>query len=183
MATTSIRTRIQNRRDTLENWLSADPVLLQGELALVVGGGASSIKIGDGSSRFSQLPWEATPDLSSKQDVIVGTAAEWAAVPGFQPRRGQIVVWADHGTALSGGVELVVPGFKVGDGNAYNVDLPFVGDDVEQSLLSALAAHAADASHLSVGERSSWGHKITVGDPSDPSDDRVVGETHVITRN
>ena len=27
-----------------------------------------------------------------------------------------------------------VPGIKIGDGNAYNIDLPYVGDDIEQKI-------------------------------------------------
>jgi len=27
-----------------------------------------------------------------------------------------------------------VPGIKIGDGNAFNIDLPYVGDDIEQKI-------------------------------------------------
>lgn len=49
-----------------------------------------------------------------------------------------MVIWSDKSSFISsweeGGqqasCEVVVPGMKVGNGGAYNVDLPFIGDDI-----------------------------------------------------
>ena len=80
-------------------------------------------------------------------------------------------------------ISVDIPGFKVGDGNAYNVDLPFAGDEISVRLAEMLQQHISSDTHLSSGERSSWSHKITLGSIADPNDDGVVGETLVITRN
>lgn len=45
---------IQLRRDTIENWESANPILAQGEFAIVLA--SKDIRIGDGSSLFTELP-------------------------------------------------------------------------------------------------------------------------------
>ncbi len=68
MATTTFNTRISLKYDTYANWVNKDPVLLAGELAVVVVPAATGavakepailFKAGDGSSKFSQLQFAA----------------------------------------------------------------------------------------------------------------------------
>ena len=68
MATTTFNTRISLKYDTYANWVGKDPVLLAGELAVVVVPAATGavakepailFKTGDGSSKFSQLQFAA----------------------------------------------------------------------------------------------------------------------------
>lgn len=52
--------RVQLRRDTLANWLKVDPILMDGELALVATDASKptvydSQKVGDGVHKFSEL--------------------------------------------------------------------------------------------------------------------------------
>ena len=52
--------KIQLKRGTLANWLKADPILLDGELALVATDASKptvydSKKVGDGTHKFSEL--------------------------------------------------------------------------------------------------------------------------------
>jgi hypothetical protein len=51
--------RIRMRQDTAENWLKNDPVLASGEFGYVIGSTnpGELLKIGDGTVRWSQLPW------------------------------------------------------------------------------------------------------------------------------
>lgn len=52
-------TRIKLKRDTEANWLSADPVLLDGEVAVVyTANGGTRKKTGDGTKKFSELPYD-----------------------------------------------------------------------------------------------------------------------------
>lgn len=52
-------TRIKLKRDTEANWLSADPVLLDGEVAIVkCDNGVVRKKIGDGTKKFSELSYD-----------------------------------------------------------------------------------------------------------------------------
>ena len=68
MATTTFNTRISLKYDIYANWVEKDPVLLAGELAVVVVPAATGavakepailFKAGDGSSKFSQLQFAA----------------------------------------------------------------------------------------------------------------------------
>ena len=79
----------------------------------------------------------------------------------------------------SSDVSVDIPGLKVGNGNAYNLDLPFVGDDIAEDLIK----HIHSPVHLSGNEREVWNHKITVGDINDPDDDGVKDEVLTLTRN
>lgn len=66
MATKTFNTRIQNKIDTFANWTTNNPVLLAGEVAIVTvpaeAGAveqepATLLKVGNGTSKFNELPW------------------------------------------------------------------------------------------------------------------------------
>ena len=70
MATTTLNTRIQLKYDTYENWTANNPVLLAGEVAVVVVPASSGavpneptvlFKVGDGTAKFNALQWVAAP--------------------------------------------------------------------------------------------------------------------------
>lgn len=56
--------RIKSRRDTAGNWTAEDPTLAAGELAVELGTG--QLKIGDGST-----PWTTLPYYSASYSVVV----------------------------------------------------------------------------------------------------------------
>lgn len=59
MAQKIINARAKNKRDTSANWTAADPVLLDGEIIIVdTAEGEVRKKIGDGTKKYSQLPFE-----------------------------------------------------------------------------------------------------------------------------
>lgn len=95
---------------------------------------------------------------------LYGTTAHWNSQLSFVPEAGQIVIYSDHGTADGSGGTVDVPGIKVGDGNAYCVDLPFVGDDVAQYILEQLANHTNNADiHVTSNDKTNWNNKVAVG--------------------
>lgn len=56
MGNKTFNARIKNKRDTSANWVSKDPVLLDGELIIVdTAGGETRFKVGDGTSKWSEL--------------------------------------------------------------------------------------------------------------------------------
>ena len=59
MADNIIKTRIQQRYDTLANWESKNPILLEGEVARVrMNDNTIRTKTGDGTSAFNSLSWD-----------------------------------------------------------------------------------------------------------------------------
>ncbi len=72
MAEKQLKTRIQLRYDTSANWIENDPVLKAGEAAIQTDESQVTIKIGDGVSTYTALPF-----LSGKaQDVYAWAKAE-----------------------------------------------------------------------------------------------------------
>lgn len=58
MATKTIKANVQQRSDTASNWTEKNPVLLDGEIAIVrTSAGETRVKIGDGVKSFTQLPY------------------------------------------------------------------------------------------------------------------------------
>ncbi len=105
--------------------------------------------------------------------VLYGTSEMWASTPRFVPYRGQVIVWTDRGS----GLRPDAMGIKIGDGTTYNIDLPFVGDDVVETIVGIISAHVGNnEAHVSADDRRRWNHKVTVADS-------VSGGVLEITRN
>ena len=61
----SIDVRIKNKRDTDANWTSKNPILLDGEIVIVKdSNGNSRMKIGDGVSTYTQLPYKVLDTIT-----------------------------------------------------------------------------------------------------------------------
>ena len=60
MAATEIKVRMQQRRDTAAGWVSANPVLLNGELGFETD--TYKYKLGDGSTAWNSLAYASSPD-------------------------------------------------------------------------------------------------------------------------
>lgn len=59
MATKQFNSRIQWKKDTSANWTANNPVLLNGEIAIVVtNAGQTRFKVGDGTSSYTALPFQ-----------------------------------------------------------------------------------------------------------------------------
>ena len=107
----------------------------------------------NGIVKDSQLP----------HSVLYGTTSHWNSQLSFVPEEGQIVIYSDHGTIEDNGETINVPALKIGDGNAYCIDLPFVGDDVIASILARISAHEANTNiHTSLEEKTKWNNKVDV---------------------
>lgn len=96
--------------------------------------------------------------ISHKSD----TTEHWNAARSFIPLRGEIIIYTDAGQMDDGyGNTINVPGIKVGDGNAYLIDLPFVGNDQRFSILQELRQHTSDWSvHVTPEDRDFWDNKL-----------------------
>ncbi len=86
--------------------------------------------------------------------VYVGTVEEWASDITFIPPVGAIVIYTDYATD---GVNNI-PNYKIGDGLAYLVDLPFVDDGVRDLLNNHISNQSV---HVSAEDRASWDNKVT----------------------
>ena len=111
------------------------------------------------------------------------TTANWNNAVGFIPLDGEIIIYTDYKTITevidNQNVTKNVPGIKIGDGNAYVQDLPFMDND----LRDALMAHIANTNvHVTLNDKSFWNNKLNYDDTLEVNDE-LVNETLVLNRN
>ena len=101
------------------------------------------------------------PQSQIYNSIRYGKTADWNSDLSFIPKKGQIIVYSDRGKVMNGENEVDVPGFKVGDGLAYLVDLPFVGDDQTQTIMGLLRVHTDNTDiHVTLAEKEFWNNKL-----------------------
>lgn len=136
MANKTFNTRIKNKRDTSANWTSKDPVLLDGELIIVdTANGEMRFKIGDGTKKYSQLPFQDEILRNSKADTDAGVytvtasstdgVAYTATVPGID-------------SLTAGASFIMVPNIK-SDSTAPTLNVNGLGAKTLRRRLSSIA--------------------------------------------
>ena len=173
MATNTIKTRIQLKNDTEAHWnLATNFVPKQGEVIIYSADDThpfSRLKVGDGNTTVSNLPFIDAATLNGIK-MEFGSTVEWQARLNYIPNKGDILVYTDKETLSD---NTTVPGIKIGDGLAYGIDLPFVGDDIAEDLLN----HVNNTTvHITAAERTKWNNKINC-------EDSVSQETLILNRN
>lgn len=124
--------------------------------------------------RLTNKPQINEVELSGDMDnaglriVLSDTRSAWNDNVWFIPKAGQIVLYTDYyGTDK--------PAVKIGDGSAFLIDLPVVGEGLAEQVSAALGIHAADMNlHVSDAKRAFWDNKLNY---------EVSGEELKFTRN
>lgn len=98
-----------------------------------------------------RLPNGVTYNIKSQAPTVLqDTTANWNAQSTLVSQKDCVYVYTDHHTVDGQDI----PGIKIGDGNAYLIDLPFTD--------AAFIAHIADDSlHVSDADRESWENKVS----------------------
>lgn len=112
----------------------------------------------------------------------VDSTENWQQAANFIPLKGEIIVYSDYASKEVDGETKYIPNFKIGDGMAYGIDLPFVSDDLRDSLLS----HMSDRNlHITNEERVFWNNKVRcyIDTEEDEEEYIIDGETLVFTVN
>ena len=154
MANYTVKTRVQLKNDTEENWNKAiNFIPLKGELIVYNAESGQNIdktrlfprfKVGDGittvvnlpfSSFFTQSDWEEE-DTDSQEyiknkptipTIMADTSANWAANINYTPALNSIIIYTDAQIKRDGqGNVIKIPSMKIGDGITACADLPFV---------------------------------------------------------
>ena len=112
------------------------------------------------------------------------TTENWNNARGFVPLSGEVIVYTDYGSyqkEVNGQLKtILIPGIKIGDGNAYIQDLPFIDEDLRDMLME----HINDMDlHVTLGEKNFWNNKINVDDAYEAVHDELVDEMLILNRN
>lgn len=92
---------------------------------------------------------------SSSSDIQIHTTSYWNQQISYIPPAGTLIIYSDY--SILDNKE--VPNFKVGDGLAYVVDLPFIEDDLRAQLIE----HIDNSSiHVTAQEKQNWNNKVFV---------------------
>lgn len=116
------------------------------------------------------------------------STANWDAAIGFIPLNGEIIIYDDFDTKQ---VEEIVdnqvvmktvniPNIKVGTGNAYVQDLPFVDEQLRDMLIAHINNHNI---HVTTQEKEFWSNKINLDDAEDVLYGELSEDTLIINRN
>lgn len=122
--------------------------------------------------------------IQSKHD----TTANWNNAVGFIPLPGEIIIYDDYQTKTWTEMEYgelvtktkLIPGIKIGTGNAYVQDLGFVDDDLRDTLMAHINNQEL---HTTLAEKLFWNNKLNVDDAYEQIHEELVDETLVLNRN
>lgn len=109
--------------------------------------------------------------------VSENTTDGWNSNPQYLPKAGEICVYTDYMAIQDdmGNDIIMYPGIKIGDGNSYLIDMPFVGEETRNLLLEMIRNHESNANiHVSQNEREFWNSKLNYD---------ILGEELILTRN
>lgn len=108
-------------------------------------------------SSKSPLSIDVPTNTGGRARALVDTTANWSQKTSYIPAKGEIIVYSDH-SVIEG---ISYPAIKIGDGMAYVVDLPFVGDDIMIQIMDVLIPHIHDTSiHVTSAEKAYWNNKL-----------------------
>ena len=94
---------------------------------------------------------------SSICKIHYGTTEYWNAQPLLIGEKSHIYVYTDYAITKNGEKDILVPNIKIGDGNAYLIDNPFVATSIEEIV----DLHVNDTTqHITEEERSTWNNKV-----------------------
>ena len=112
------------------------------------------------------------------------TTQHWNEARGFIPLKGEVIVYTDYDSyekEINGRNRIVaIPGIKIGDGNAYVQDLPFVDEELRDTLMEHI--NNMDL-HVTLGEKTFWNNKINVDDAYEQIHEELVDEMLILNRN
>ncbi len=92
--------------------------------------------------------------------VYVDSTQNWNAQVSYIPKKGDIIIYNDRDIIYDEhGNMLYVPGVKIGDGNAYLIDMPFI----DAAQIQRLENHINDSiRHITASERTFWNNKLNL---------------------
>lgn len=101
---------------------------------------------------------EITGSGNGDSNIHFGTTDYWNTQITLVGKSNHIYVYTDYSTIESNGETKNVPNIKIGDGNAYLIDNPFITTSIEDLLQSHIGD---DIKHITAEERAIWNGKVS----------------------
>ncbi len=93
------------------------------------------------------------------QKIHYDTTENWNAQGHLIGEEGNLYIYSDYETIYDEvGNPTYVPGIKIGDGNAYLSDLPFISAAMTATIMSHISN---DTIHITDAERAFWNNKVS----------------------
>ena len=109
--------------------------------------------------------------IQNKRD----TTLHWNQARGFIPLAGEVIIYIDYKTIrkeVDGEMKNVfVPGVKIGDGQTYVQDLPFVDTELRDKIMEHINNENI---HVTLQEKLFWNNKLNVNDNMELVDGALV---------
>ena len=109
--------------------------------------------------------------IQNKRD----TTLHWNQARGFIPLAGEAIIYTDYKTIrkeVDGEMKNVfVPGVKIGDGQTYVQDLPFVDTELRDRIMEHINNENI---HVTLQEKLFWNNKLNVNDNMELVDGALV---------
>ena len=109
--------------------------------------------------------------IQNKRD----TTLHWNQARGFIPLAGEVIIYTDYKTIrkeVDGEMKNVfVPGIKIGDGQTYVQDLPFVDTELRDKIMEHINNENI---HVTLQEKLFWNNKLNVNDNMELVDGALV---------
>lgn len=126
--------------------------------------------------------------LNTRIQLKRDTTENWNNARGFIPLLGEIIIYTDYETKTYEVEEYGetvtktedIPNIKIGTGNAYVQDLPFIDEKTRQMLLNHINNQEM---HVTLADKLYWNNKLNVDDEYDISYQELYDETLVLNRN
>lgn len=152
---TKINTAVSSTESSKKAIVSTDVVTVKGPKEVVVT---------RDHSKLANLDFEGSGHTGFA-GIKFGTTEEWNSDPSYIAGKGVLIVYTDYETKVDEHGQIIYyPNFKIGDGNAYLIDKPFVGENEKEQL----EAHIGDdIIHITQDEREFWNNKLNYEDPED----------------
>ena len=140
------------------------------------GGGTTNYEVLRNKPQINGVELIGNKNAVDLRLVSENTTAGWNANPQYLPKPGEICIYTDAVIVTDDlGNTITYPDIKIGDGNTYLIDKPFVTAGVRYTVLNALWEHEKNhVIHITQEEREFWNNKLNT---------EVSGEELILNRN
>ena len=108
--------------------------------------------------------------------VYYDTTANWERQAGLVGIRGAVYIYSDYSYLEDGaGNSIPIAGIRIGDGNSYIRDLPFISD----AMTNTIVAHISDNDrHVTLHEKEFWNNKVSSFLGGTEGETLILSKTH-----